>query len=164
MMRTLSSKWTFYMKVVLPILWIGGFATITVALLSGAGDFHPSSGLPTRESAARVFGAVTLAGAGFLWWACVRLKRVRLDGHVLYISNYRDEISIPVAQVEHVSENRWLNIRPVTIEFRSETAFGQRITFMPKTRWFGFWSAHPVLEEIRAAADAASRGIAPPAG
>jgi hypothetical protein len=42
-----------------------------------------------------------------------------------------------------------INIHPVTIVFRSETAFGSQIVFMPESRWFGFWSSHPVVEEIQ---------------
>jgi len=78
-----------------------------------------------------------------------------MDDRALYISNYAKEIAVPLANVAEVTENRWINIHPVTITFHSDTAFGSQIVFMPKTRWFGFWSSHPVVDEIRTAANRA---------
>jgi hypothetical protein len=51
-----------------------------------------------------------------------------------------------------VAENRWINIHPVTIYFRSETIFGRQIVFMPTRRLFGIGQPHPVVGELRALA------------
>lgn len=93
----------------------------------------------------------------FIWLTCTcllilfsnRLKRVRADTKNLYVSNYLREIEIPFSMIESVTENRWLNYHPVTIHLNAPTAFGRKITFIPKTRLFGFWSDHPVVEEIK---------------
>jgi hypothetical protein len=90
----------------------------------------------------------------------MRLKRVRIDDKVLYVSNYVTEIAVPLVNVAEVRENRWVNIHAITIQFHSATEFGSRIVFMPKARWFGFWSSHPVVAEIRAAVNRAT-GRAP---
>lgn len=79
------------------------------------------------------------------------LKRVRIDQEFLYVSNYRREIALPLSSIDAVTENRWINLHPVTIHLRVPTAFGQKITFMPKGLVFG-WSSHPVVEELRNAA------------
>src|SRR5881409_246355 len=84
----------------------------------------------------------TIVGGGFIWWSCIRLKRVRMDDKALDISNYSTEIAVPLVNVAQVSENRWVNIHPVTIEFHAATEFGSRVVFMPKVRWFAFWSSH----------------------
>ena len=89
-------------------------------------------------------------------WMCVPLKRVRTDGRNLYISNYFHEITVPLTAVGDVTENRWINIHPVTIHFRRDTEFGRRITFMPTTRMFSSWSSHPVVEELHQAVAAAT--------
>jgi len=52
-----------------------------------------------------------------------------------------------VSQIERVSEVRWINIHPVTIHLRQPSEFGDKITFMPTVRFFG-WSSHPVVEEL----------------
>jgi hypothetical protein len=140
---TLSSLQTFYMKFVFPIVWIGLFTAGTVTLLA-ASNLDPDAAFLKW-----LFPAVTVVGAVFLWWACMRLKRVRMDDHALYISNYVSEIVVPLRDVAEVTENRWINIHPVTIKFRRETDFGSQIVFMPKVRWFAFFSSHPVVADIR---------------
>jgi hypothetical protein len=88
-----------------------------------------------------------------MFWACGTLKEVRLANGILYISNYMQEIAVDAGNISHVSENRWLNINPITIHFKQETAFGNRIKFMPPSRGLaGLFSPHPVVDELRTAA------------
>jgi hypothetical protein len=54
-----------------------------------------------------------------------------------------------LTQIERVTENRWIKILPVTIFFRQDTDFGQSVVFMPKTRWDGGYSSHPVVAELQ---------------
>jgi hypothetical protein len=80
----------------------------------------------------------------------MRLKRVRLDGSVLRISNYLREIQVPLADIAEVQENRWLNTRPIALIFNHPTLFGSRVLFMPRLRWFLMpWTPHPIAEELR---------------
>ncbi len=146
-MHTLSSSQTFWIKVIFPLLWIGTFAAVTLAMF-----LEPrQDGYVSPPQIKWIFLALTVAGAAFLYWTCMRLKRVRMDDQALYVSNYLREIRLPLQQVENVNENYWINLHPITIEFRSETDFGKWIVFMPKIRWLSFWSSHPVVEEIRQA-------------
>jgi hypothetical protein len=147
------------MKFVLPAVWLAGFCGVTFALFTGGGATN-RDGVPPPAEMKWLFLGATVLGGLFLYWGCMRLKRVDLDEDSLYISNYLREVRIPLRDIEEVTENRWINIRPVTVEFRRDTEFGSRITFMPKTRWWGFWLAHPVLGELEAAARR-SRGLPP---
>jgi hypothetical protein len=148
--RLLSSQQTFWMKVIFPIFWIGGFAVATITLwLPGGGGWEGANGEPVDPAFKWFFLGMTSVGTVFIWWICMRLKRVQMDNSALYISNYSTEIVVPLNNVAGVTENRLINIHPVTIVFRSETAFGSQIVFMPESRWFGFWSSHPVVEEIQ---------------
>ena len=95
-----------------------------------------------------------IIGTPFFLWASIqliRLKRVRIDQALLYISNYRKEITVPLNMVRSVTEIRWLG-RLVTIHFRAPTEFGEKVTFMPTERRGGFFSSHPVVSELRKAA------------
>ncbi len=102
--------------------------------------------------------AVWIGGSGLIWWFCCRLKRVWLDGGELRISNYRREDRVPLARVAAVTENRWVNIRPVTVQLRASTAFGDRIVFMPEVRWFLFWRPHSIAVELRRVVALTQRG------
>lgn len=149
--RTLSSAQTFPLKVVFPTLWIGALVAITLSLFLTPAAWRGPDGRPPDPALRWVLLFATVAGSAFIWWACIRLKRIRMDDKALYISNYSKEIVVPLANVAEVTENRWLNIHPVTIAFHSDTEFGARVVFMPKARWFAFWSSHAVVDEIQAA-------------
>ena len=137
---TLSSRLTFITKTIFPACWVAGFGAVTAF-------FWFSRGLPPETG--WLFLVAWVAGALSFWWWCVPLKRVRADGGALYVSNFRKEIVVPLNFIESVTENRWINIHPVTIHFRGDTEFGRKISFMPKSRVMFFWSSHPVVGELR---------------
>jgi hypothetical protein len=149
--RTLSSSQTVFVKFVFPTIWISMFGLGTIALFFGA--FRGNGGQAPPEWMKWNFLSIWTAGTAFIYWNCGRLKRVRVDDSALYVSNYFKEIRIPFDAIADVTENRWVNIHPVTIHLRSPTDFGDRITFMPRTRIFN-WRSHPVVEELRGLARA----------
>ena len=62
---------------------------------------------------------------------------------------------MPLRDVSEVRENRWVNIRPVTITFHHDTEFGRSIVFMPTMKLLLPFTSHPVVAELRAAVDRA---------
>jgi hypothetical protein len=141
---------TFFYKLIFPILWIGGFGVGTVGLFGGV--FTGSQGEAPPDTMKWQFLAILVLGSAFIYWACVRLKRVTLRDGDLLISNFRNSVVVPIADVERVTENRWINIHPVTLHLSRETEFGKKVVFMPKIRFWGFLSSHPVVQELREAA------------
>jgi hypothetical protein len=141
--RTISSSLTPLMKFVFPIVWISlfGFGTLAIFLI----DFHGQGIKPPPKW---IFLAGWVLASIILWRSCMRLKKVRVGVDAIYVSNFQKEIRIPFEEIINVTENRWINIRPITIYFRSETIFGRHIIFMP-TRRFSIWQAHPVVGELR---------------
>ncbi|HUI13908.1 MAG TPA: hypothetical protein VL048_10625 [Xanthobacteraceae bacterium] len=146
---TLSSRMTFFYKVVLPAVWISGLGTGTLLM-------WVSGGPPV--AAKWWFLVVWCLGTAVTLWTCVPLKRLRTDGGNLYISNYLDKIVVPAGLIDRVTENRWINIHPVTIYFREDTEFGRKIVFMPKARFAFCWTSHPVVGEIETMARSAAAG------
>jgi len=102
-----------------------------------------------------IFVVVWIVGAASWWLWGGQWKKVRLDYGALCISNFRQEIRVPLADIEEVTQNRWIKGQPVTIRFRRATEFGDSITFMPKVRAFGFWRLHPIVTELRVLAQKA---------
>jgi len=146
----LSSAWTLPAKFVFPVLWISGFGLGTAFLWFNT--FHPPAVIKCG-----LLG-VWVIGSAFILWACAGLKQVRIDERQLFVSNYLRELCIPFSAVREVSQNRWLNIRPITIYFRDTTEFGDRATFMPKMRFaIRFWHVDPVVDELKRLA-----GLLPP--
>ncbi len=139
MRRRLSSLQTVLMKIIFPALWIPGWGFVTLMMfLSGVNHGDPFA-----------FLFAWLVGSALILWSSIGLKEVSVDDHFLYVSNYLKEISIPLSDIYDVTENVWINIHPVTIHLKSPSEFGNKITFMPKTRFFAFFSSHPVVRELK---------------
>ena len=148
MRRNLSSSWTFFYKVVLPVLWIGGFAVGTLSLfLVEPSSWSPSP--PTAEMRWAFLGG-TLLGSLFLYWFGMRLKTVALDGDVLVISDRGRDVLVPLRDVERVSGSVLMNPELIWLHFRRPTDFGTKVLFMPPLRFFGRYTRHPLVAELEA--------------
>lgn len=146
-MRILSGRDTFFMKFIFPTLWIVTFGLGTMWLFRDRAldvELGPW-GLPERWE----FFVMWVIGSLFLAWDCFRLKRVRLDGHVLCISNYVRDIRVPLADVIDVTENPFISDHPISISFRTPTVFGQKIVFIPRGSSPWSWKRNPIAEELR---------------
>ena len=135
------------MKVVFPLVWISAFGMATLALWSDS--FHTKKGAPALEEMKWIFLAAWITGTTFILWLNAGLKQVRMDSQNLYVSNFLREISVPFRMIADVTENRWINIHPVTVHFRGDTEFGRQIKFMPTARFPTSWSSHPVVAELK---------------
>jgi hypothetical protein len=139
-METVSSSLTFLYKFVFTAAWSGGFGLGTVGMFL--------SDKPEGREMRWQFAAIWLVGSALIWWTCARLKRVELDGSMLVISNYRDDIRVDVTDIASVRQNRLINLRPVTVTFKRPTRFGQAITFMPQVS-FRMFSEDEIVSRLR---------------
>ena len=142
-METVSSSLTFFYKFIFTSVWSGGFGLGTVVMFL----IRKPEAMAMRWQ----FAAVWAIGTAFLLLTCGRLKRVKLDGATLVISNYRHDITVPVSEIADVRQNRLLNLRPVIITFRKETPFGSVVTFMPRVS-FRLFSEHDIVTRLRSLA------------
>jgi len=129
MEKTLSSGFTFFFKIVTPVLQIGVGIVLLVVL--------------SLTSIARGRGGAILLCCLWLFVQIVlnyynnfRLKVVNIDGDYLRISNYLKKTTIPLSEVEKVEKSggyswwRWPPVR-VVIFLRGPSEFGDRIMFIP---------------------------------
>lgn len=127
---------TAFYKFVFPALWIGGF---------GAGTFQMIlQNIPEWPA----FLMATILGSTFLWWCCMRLKKVYIEKDELIISNYFKTIRLPLKEMQDVKENRFISPRHAWIFLKNESPFGSKIMFMPPLRFLLFF-AHPTVEELQ---------------
>ena len=151
MERTLSSGFTPLLKFVFPVAWSGGFGYGTLTLFTHPGDVVYNGVQGSAPPDAKwLFLAMWLLGTAVLGWLAARLRRVRMDAEGLTVSNYRAEVYVPFAAIARVTQSRWVNARPVTIEFRHETPLGRRAKFIPAARGrFAFWREDEIVAELR---------------
>jgi hypothetical protein len=153
MRADISSRTTFIYKFIFPAIWIPlvGFPAIMFARNANARGGADMTG-------AVVYVAAWAVGAAFLLRLAVPLMRVQLRDGRIYASNYRREIEIVPSDIERVTQNVWINVRPITLHLRHETAFGTRIRFLPPSRLIlAFWQEDPLVDQLRRLA-----GLLPP--
>ena len=147
-MEKVSSYGTFFWKFVFPTIWSGGFGLGAIA--SYFSDANESTA--SRWS----YIVVWLLGTALLWWLCGPLKRVRIRGDALLVSNYLTEIEVPRDEIAEVRQNLFFtsSLKPIRVTFRKSTPFGASIVFMPPTS-LRIFSEDPAAQQVR---DFASRG------
>jgi len=127
---------TIIYKFVIPVFWLGVFGDGTISMFSHG------------HKEALIFLVGLIVGAFFLAITCFPLKRVRVNGDDLLISNYIKTVKVPVSAIEDVTESLFINIHPVWIHFRHKTEFGKKIMFMPVQKFILFGS-HPIVCELK---------------
>ena len=138
------------MKVIFPAIWITGFGFGTLAMF-----FSGHNG--GAETPKWVFLFAWVVGSIFIYWLCIGLKVVSVDEDCLYVSNYLREARVPLSDIYDVTENRWINIHPVTIHLKRPSEFGAKIVFMPQVH-FSFFGSHPVVAELKGLASSRNMG------
>ena len=73
---------------------------------------------------------------------------MQLDDKALYVSTYLSDACIPLTEVDRITESRWCNPPTVTIHLQPLSPYGDRIDFIPKTRWWPF-GAHRIVAELQ---------------
>ena len=107
-----------------------------------------------------MFLFATVFGSAFIYWALARLKKVALSGSALVISDFKTEISVHLSNVDRVSGSLFVTPELAWINFREPTEFGNKVIFMPKIRWFGGFTRHPIVEELRRLSSSSTHGAA----
>jgi hypothetical protein len=147
-MRSISSDQTFGAKYIVPVLVILIFDTAALSLWWDPNEWPMSLVHASTDPIRWVFAAVAvLLTVGSLWFG-TRLKSVKLDDEALYVSNFRREIRVPLTEIDTVAVEGWSTSQVVAITFRSDTAFGRKIVFMPQLRFMTF-SKPPVVGELQ---------------
>ena len=152
MERDLSSGLTFIAKYVVPGIWIPlvGTQVITVYLSPVKAIYTDARGMGPHFEAGFVLLFWLLGSAFFLWFG-FSIKRVRLTDGAILVSNYFNEWRVPFSLIESVSQNRWVQQRPVTIQLRADVGCGTTVKFLPPHRYFlfRFWREDPVVAQLR---------------
>ena len=152
MERELSSRWTFVLKYVVPGIWIPmvGLQVISAYLMADGVIYTGTRGIASPFAASDVLIFWLFGSVLFLWFA-LPIKRVRLSDGALLVSNYFNEWRVPFALIESVSQNRWIQNRPVTVHLRTDVGCGTTVKFLPHRRWFlfRFWREDPVVAQLR---------------
>lgn len=127
-MIRLSSNWTLFLKVFLPVFWISFFGGFLIAVFT-------SNSVQAPQFAGRKFRIGTivfvLSGLIFFILTFLRLKRVDADNEFLYISNYFKTYRYTFDSIDKITVYDHLLLRAAHLKFRGKTKLGQKVIFLP---------------------------------
>lgn len=142
MKRELSSKQTFFLKIILPIFFVAMLMTVFAGIIFSSKKVEL---LPLII----ILPLIGLAGMFVMYLTVMRYKKVSVDEQFLYISNYRNEIKVPLSNISDVTETKWIRTRPITIHLKNDSEFGRKIVFTPKMNGFRVFADNPIIAELK---------------
>ena len=140
-LRRISSLWTPIHKFVLPVTFL--LWSIYILIFDMGMRIDPDLWW---------FYTAPLLIEAILFWHAIRLMWVALDetNGVLYVSNYRREIAIPLSHIANVTESYWTDPRRIKITLDKPSEFGDKIVFLGTYRVGGILAGpHPIVNELQ---------------
>jgi len=147
--QSISSGWTLFLKLILPVMWITFFGTfVGYILLSEDGAYMVSGGAVTPMVARIVAFLFLFTGALAFYLLFMRLKRVDIDANFLYVTNYFKTRRYPYHNIEKIVHSRILMSNPVTLHFKEAGSFGKKITFLSNKEYKEFLTQRPDIKQL----------------
>ena len=154
--KRISSRNTFFVKRVFPLLWFGGLTLFLATALT--------AGLHARAKPPLVFFVVPFLMFGLGFWLMRRLvfdlaDAVYDDGDALRVRFRGEEERIPLANIINISYSGLTNPPRATLTLRQPGMFGKEVTFSPVQKIFGplLRTTNPIVSDLIERADAARR-------
>lgn len=122
-----SSNWTLFLKIFFPIFWCVFFGALTIAFwLTDSSSVGNMSIFNFRLLMTSFF----ITGMGVLYFSLMQLKRVEIDEHFVYITNYKETARYPFHNIEKLEEANYFLFKVVKVYLKSPGIFGNKITFL----------------------------------
>lgn len=129
------------------MLWLVFFGAFSLAVwFSGETNY----GTFSADSLKSVVPFFFLGGFAFLYWTMLRLKRVEMDEHFVYVTNYFKTFRYPYHNIEKIVEKDYTLFKTVHIYLKEKGQFGKKMTFVAsRARLQTFLNSHPsVVEQL----------------
>lgn len=144
-MQRVSTNLTLFFKFFIPTFWIVFFGAFTAAAFVFKTEYYGDiPGGSFRLGTVLFF----LSGVVVFVFTIMRLKRVEMDEHFVYATDYFRNFRYPYHNVEKIDESKFLFFQTVTIYLKTPGTFGKYIWFIASnSRYKAFWEKHPELRK-----------------
>lgn len=144
-MQRVSTNLTLFFKFFIPVFWIVFFGAFTITAFAYKSEYYGDiPGGPFRIGAVFFF----VSGVVLLLFTLMRLKRVEMDDHFVYATNYFKNFRYPYHNIEKIEESKFLFLTNVIIHLKTPGSFGKQIRFIASNvHYRSFWEQHPELRE-----------------
>jgi len=154
--KRISSRNTFFVKRVFPVLWFGGVALFLATALTAS--------VHARAKSQLMIFIVPLLMFSFGYWLMRRLvfdlaDAVYDEGDALRVRFRGEEERIALANIINISYSGLTNPPRATLTLRQPGMFGKEVTFSPVQKVFGplLRTTNPIVNDLIERADAARR-------
>jgi len=145
-MINLSSKSTMFLKFMVPIIYTVFFGVLLLFIVTRGGI---QTTLIPQGLAKLLLAVAYLIIFGFLYFFCIRLKRVEADADHLYVTNYRKYLRYPFSSISKMEKKNFGVINLVQVTFGEKGSLGTDVVFLPSNkRMNAFFAERPDLENL----------------
>jgi len=147
MKKIISSKFTFINKFVLPVGWLlFCMSQVAFALRNWS----------TNKTV--LFAIFLLLLTAFIYWFALKSMKISVSEDFLYVSNFLEEIEIPLTQIEKVKVIRFLRGHPTYIHLKDPSEFGSKILFYPPMNLLAL-EPHENVDQLRGLVERKRRSL-----
>lgn len=123
----IASNWTLVLKIFFPILWGAFFGLITIAFWFSD---EPTVGTMPIGNFRLLISSFLFTGMAVLYFSFMQLKRVEVDEHFMYVTNYKDTARYPFHNIEKLEEANYFLFKIVRVYFKESGIFGKKVIFL----------------------------------
>lgn len=123
----ISSNWTLFLKIFFPIFWGVFFGALTIAFWFTK---EPAVGSMSISNFRLLLSSFFFTGMAVLYFSFMQLKRVEVDEHFVYVTNYKETARYPFHNISKLEEANYFLFKIVRIHFKESGIFGQKIIFL----------------------------------
>ncbi len=145
-MKRISTNLTLLLRLFLPVFWIIFFGAFTIASWTSKIRFFDTvSGKQFRIELTVFF----VVGFIILYFTLMKLRRVELDDHNFYVTNYFKTARYPYENIEKVKVNDFFFFKQYSIHLKTPGYFGKKIAFIVNSKYLkDVLRNHPELREF----------------
>lgn len=127
-MERVSSNFTLFFKIFLPVFWIVFFGAFTIASLFF--KFNYVGNIPALYFR---IGVVLFYVSGLLMFifTLMRLTRVELGDDKVYVTNYFKHIQYPFASVKSIEVSQFGFLKVGIVTLKEKGSLGRKMRFIP---------------------------------
>ena len=132
-MQRVSSNLTLFFKLFVPTFWIVFFGAVTIALWVNQDILSGNvNGQAVRIGALFFY----LSGLAMYYFTLLPLKRVEMDEHFVYVTNYFRNYRYPWHNIESITESNLFTFKVVSIRLKTPGNFGKQLRFIASNKLY----------------------------
>ena len=130
-MERVSSNFTLFFKIFIPVFWIVFFGAFTLA--SFLFKFSYVGNIPALYF--RIAVAVFyVSGLLMFFFTLMRLTRVELGPDSVYVTNYFKHVQYPFESIQHIEISQFGFLKVGILTLKEKGSIGQKLRFLPHGR------------------------------